>query len=172
MGILACKSSTIFYSWKPNSGLIWKDAQNQSATGEVCLAEIPYRKLHSKHSRHQHLKPSPFLRLVSTGGRAGSGLPVLGSFFGTATQLDHSRINTQVIWVLLSFSLKETKFISWWSVPLRDNSHCTMKIVVSPKIAFKRYNMHLGYNFNNGNRGRLLSRSLTKNQGLNSSIYK
>lgn len=164
MGIPACKFQHHLLILEANSGWIWKYAQNQPATREVYLAENPCRKLHPKHSRHQHLQCSLFLLLfLSSGGRSGNGFPVLALFFGTATQLDHSRINTcQIIQILLSFPLKGTKFISWWCVPLRDNSHYTMKIVVSSKTDFKCYNLYLWYNFNNGNYARVLSSSLTK----------
>lgn len=70
---------------------------NQSATGKIYLAKIPYRKIQPRHSKHQHLQCGLFLLLSSSGGRADSDLPVLALLFGMATQLNHSRINNQII---------------------------------------------------------------------------
>jgi len=79
---------------------IWseKTHNNQSASGRICLARIPCRKLQPRHSRHRHLQCGLFLLLVgNSGGRAGIDLPVLALLFAMATQLNHSRINSQII---------------------------------------------------------------------------
>lgn len=164
MGIPACKFQHHLLILEANSGLIWKDAQNQPATREVCLAENPCRKLHSNTAGTSTSSAAYFSLCFSAVGEDQAVASLfLALFFGTTTQLDHSRINThQIIQILFSFPLKGTKFISWWCVPLRDNSHYTMKFVVSSKTDFKCYNTYLWYHFNNGNYARLPLSSLTK----------